>query len=137
METQLVLEKWPGVVSTVIIGAKKEEGGSRSHTLTIGGQNSLPLLFKEGAIPHKPKIAFEIWDMAPQDWPDELISAYGKAINDPLAWAEKCVSEFKAELLCVKMQGTHPDFGNKSPEKAAKFISSLLSKVKVPLIIIG
>ncbi len=137
METQLVLEKWPGVVSTVVIGAKKEEGGSRSDTVIVGGQNSLPLLFKEGAIPHKPKIAFEIWDIAPQDWPDELISAYGKAINDPLAWAEKCVNEFKAELLCVKMQGTHPDFGNKSPEKAAKFISLLLSKVRVPLIIIG
>ncbi|MBU4251897.1 MAG: acetyl-CoA decarbonylase/synthase complex subunit delta [Candidatus Omnitrophica bacterium] len=137
METQLVLEKWPGVVSTVVIGAKKEAGGSRGNTVTIGGQNSLPLLFKEGAIPHKPIIAFEIWDIAPQDWPDELISAYGKAINDPLAWAEKCVNEFKAELLCVKMQGTHPDFGNKSPEKAAKFISLLLSKVRVPLIIIG
>ncbi|MDP3041360.1 MAG: acetyl-CoA decarbonylase/synthase complex subunit delta [Candidatus Omnitrophota bacterium] len=137
METQLVLEKWPGVVSTVIIGAKKEAGGSRGNTVTIGGQNSLPLLFKEGAIPHKPKIAFEIWDIAPQDWPEELISAYAGAINDPLAWAEKCVNEFKAELLCVKMQGTHPDFGNKTPESAAKFISLLLNKVKVPLIITG
>ena len=137
METPLVLEKWPGVISTVIIGATKEEGGSRSDTVKIGGQSTMPFLFKEGAIPNQPKIAFEIWDIPPFDFDEELITAYGKAINDPFAWADICVNEYKAELLCLKMQGTHPDFGNKSPFDAAKFISRLLSKVKVPLIIIG
>jgi len=137
METPLVFEKWPGVISTVTIGAKKEEGGTRSDTVKIGGQSMMPLLFREGVIPNKPKIAFEIWDIAPLDFDEELIAAYGKAINDPFAWADICVNEFKAQLLCLKMQGTHPDFGNKSPESAAEFISTLLSKVKVPLIIIG
>ncbi|MDD5465250.1 MAG: acetyl-CoA decarbonylase/synthase complex subunit delta [Candidatus Omnitrophica bacterium] len=137
MGTQLVLEKWPAAISTVIIGATKDEGGSRSNIVKIGGQTSLPLLFKEGDLPNKPKIAFEIWDIPPQDWQEELISAYGKAINDPFAWAEKCVNEFKAQLLCVKMQGAHPDSGNKTPQEAAKFISALLNKIKVPLIIIG
>ena len=137
METPLVLMKWPGVISTVIIGAKKEEGGSRSDTVKIGGQSTLPLLFKEGLIPNKPKIAFEIWDIPPLDFDEELLAAYGGAINDPLAWADICVNKYQAQLLCLKMQGTHPDFGNKSPESAAKFISVLLTKVKVPLIIIG
>jgi acetyl-CoA decarbonylase/synthase complex subunit delta len=137
METPLVLEKWPGVISTVTIGAKKEEGGSRSDAIKIGGQNTMPLLFKEGNTPNKPKIAFEIWNIAPLDFDQELIAAYGKAINDPLSWADICVNEYKAQLLCLKMQGTHPDFGDQSPESAAKFISKLLSKVKVPLIIIG
>ncbi|MCX5669010.1 MAG: acetyl-CoA decarbonylase/synthase complex subunit delta [Candidatus Omnitrophica bacterium] len=137
MDAPLALEKWSGVISTVIIGAKKEEGGSRSNIIKIGGQSTLPLLFKEGAIPNKPKIAFEISDIAPYDFDEELTTAYGKAINDPLAWAEICVNKYKAELLCLKMQGTHPDFGNKSPQSAAKFISTLLSKVSVPLIIIG
>ncbi len=129
METQLALEKWPGIISTVTIGAKKE--------VKIGGQNTLPLLFKEGGTPNKPRIAFEIWDIPAQDWPEELTSAYGGAINDPFAWAEKCVNEYQAQLLCVKMQGTHPDFGNKGAQEAAKFISTLLSKVKIPLVIIG
>jgi len=127
METQLAREIWPGVISSVTIGAKKEEGGSRNNTVTIGGQESLPLLFKEGAIPNKPKIAFEVWDVALDDWQEK----------DPFAWAQKCVDEYKAELLCVKMQGAHPDSGNKSPQDCAKFITNLLAKVKVPLIIIG
>jgi len=137
METQLALEKWSGTISTVSIGAKKEEGSSRSNVVKIGGQNSLPLLFKEGQIPNRPKIAFEVWDIAPCDWQEELISAYGKAINDPFAWADKCVNDFKAELLCIKMQGAHPDFGNKDPYQSAKFISVLLKKIRVPLVIIG
>jgi len=137
METPLVLEKWPGVISTVTIGAKKEEGGSRGDTVKVGGQSTLPLLFKEGSIPHKPRIAFEISDIAPVDFEPELMTAYGQVVNDPLAWADTCVNKYKAELLCLKMQGTHPDFGNKSPETAAKFVSALLSRVKVPLIIIG
>lgn len=137
METQLALDKWPGVVSTVVIGAKKEEGGSRGNTVTVGGQNSLPLLFKEGVIPNKPRIAFEVWDIVPQDWHSELLAVYGKEINDPLSWAQKCVNEFKAELLYVKMQGAHPDSGDRSPEDSAKFISTLLGKVNVPLIITG
>ena len=137
METQLVLEKWPGIISTVTIGAKKEEGGSRINTVKIGGQNTLPLMFKEGNIPNKPAIAFEIWDIPPQDWPEELVNVYGKALNDPFAWADKCVNEYKAQLLCLKMQGTHPDFGNKTAQEAAKFISRLLGKISVPLVIIG
>ena len=137
METPLVMEKWPGVISTVIIGAIKEEGGSRSDAVKIGGQSTLPLLFKEGALPNKPKLAFEIWDIAPLDFDEELIAIYGAAINDPLAWADICVNKYKAQLLCLKMQGTHPDFGNKSPKSAAKFVSTLLSQVKVPLVIIG
>ncbi len=119
METQLALEKWQGVISSVTIGAKK--------TVTIGGQASLPLLFKEGAIPNKPKVAFEVWDVAEDDWQDK----------DPLVWAQKCVAEYKAELLCIKMQGAHPDSGNKNPQECAKFITNLLAKVKVPLIITG
>jgi len=129
MVPQLALEKWPGAISTVTIGNKNE--------VSIGGQNTLPLLFREGNIPNKPRIAFEIWDIPPQEWPEELVNAYGKVLNDPFAWAEKCVNEYKAELLCLKMQGTHPDLGNKTACQAAKFVSTLLSKIKVPLIIIG
>ncbi|MDD5692270.1 MAG: acetyl-CoA decarbonylase/synthase complex subunit delta [Candidatus Omnitrophica bacterium] len=137
MATQLVLEKWPGLISTVTLGAKKEEGGSRATTVKIGGENTLPLLFNEGNIPNKPAIAFEVWDIPPEDWPEELTKAYGKVLNDPFAWADKCVNEYKAQALCLRMQGTHPDFGDKGAQEAAKFVSALLKKVNVPLVITG
>lgn len=137
MATQLMLEKWSGQVNTVTIGATKEEGGSRSHIIKVGGEQSLPFLFHEGALPHKPQIAFEIWDIAPIDWPKELTITYGDVYNEPLAWAEKCVKEYKAKILCIRLQGAHFDFGNRQAEQEAKLIEQLLEKVNVPLIIVG
>lgn len=124
-------------ISTITIGATKEEGGSRAYNIKIGGEESLPCLFKEGAIPNKPRIAFEIWDILPVDWPTGLSGAYGEALNDSLLWAEKCVKEFKADSLCVRLQGAHPDLLNKSPDEEADFIKKLLKKVNLPLIIVG
>jgi len=137
MAQELMLEKWSGVVSVVNIGASREEGGTRSKVIQVGGQATLPFLFAEGNLPHKPVIAFEIWDIAPSDWPQELTKSYADVLADPFAWAAKCVKEYKAELLCVKLQGAHSDFGNKTPEEEAKFISQLLKRVDVPLIILG
>lgn len=137
MAVEAILEKWPGQVSTVTIGATKEEGGSRAHVIKIGGEQSLPFLSKEGTMPHKPRVAFEIWDIAPVDWPKELTKFYGDVLNEPLAWAKKCVKELNAQLLCVRLQGSHPDFGNKNAQEEAKFIAQLLKEVNVPLIILG
>jgi acetyl-CoA decarbonylase/synthase complex subunit delta len=137
MATELMLEKWSGKIATVTIGATKEEGGTRSHAIRIGGEESLPFLFKEGAVPNKPQISFEIWDIAPTDWPDELNKVYSSCYKDPLLWAKTCVEKYKAQSLCVRLQGAHADFGNKTPEQEASFIKDLLKAVAVPLIIIG
>lgn len=130
-------EKWSGAINVVDIGATKEEGGSRSRVVKVGGETTLPFLYNEGQIPHKPVIAWEIWDVEPTDWPQELTQAYKDVLPDTLSWADKCVREYKAELLCIRLQGAHPDFGNKSADEEAKLIEQLLKKVDVPLIILG
>ena len=132
-----MLERWSGEVNIVSIGATKQEGGTRASVVKVGGEKTLPFLFKENQIPHKPVIAFEIWDIKPADWPIQLISVYGDVLSDPLLWAKKCVKDYKAELICVRLQGAHPEFGNKSAETEASFIKSLLKEIDVPLIIIG
>lgn len=137
MALELALEKWSAEVNTVNIGATKNEGGSRRGVIKVGGQKTLPFLFKEGDNRNRPVVAFEVWDIAPVDWPKELASNYGEALNDPLSWAQKCVEDYKAQLLCVRMQGAHPEFGNKNADAEAKFIGQLLKKVDLPLIILG
>jgi acetyl-CoA decarbonylase/synthase complex subunit delta len=47
------------------------------------------------------------------------------------------VKDYRAELLCLRLQGAHPDFGNRSADEEAKLVTALLKKVKVPLIILG
>ena len=137
MVSEPMLEKWSGRVSVVNIGATKGEGGTRSKVIQVGGQATLPFLFAEGSLPHRPVIAYEVWDVTPADWPQELLKSYGNVLKEPLAWAEKCVKDYQAQLLCIKLQGAHPDFGNKTPDEEAKFISQLLKKVDAPLIILG
>jgi len=137
MASELMLEKWSGEVNVVNIGALASEGGSRSQTVKVGGQKTLPFLFKEAAIPHRPVIAFEIWDVMPAEWPQGVASLYGEALKDPFLWAEKCVKDYKAQILCVRLMGAHPEFGNKSAEQEAEFIRQLLKKVDLPLIILG
>ena len=137
MVTESMLEKWSGSVSVVTIGATKEEGGTRSKVIKIGGQATLPFLFPEGTIPYRPVIAFEIWDIAPSEWPQELTKSYADVLKDTLTWAEKCVKEYNAELLCLRLQGAHPDFGDKTADQETKLIQQLLKKVNVPLIILG
>ena len=137
MPNEPVVEKWPGVISELKLGATKAEGGSRDFSLSIGAEQALPFLFKEGKLPCKPVIAFEIWDRTPADWPAALNSAYANSLDDPFAWAKKCVTEYKAELLCIRLQASSPDDLNRSPDEEANFIRQMLKTVKVPLIITG
>ena len=137
MAVEPLLEKWQGKVAQVTIGATAKDGGTRSHAVTVGGETGLPFLVESAPMPNKPVVAFEIWDVAPTDWPEGLAAFYKNVWNDPLAWAQKCTSEYGARLLCVRLQGSHPDFGKKTAAQQQKFITDLLKKVNVPLIIVG
>src|SRR3989338_8805596 len=134
---ELALEKWSGSVAEVSLGATKDEWGTRAKSVKIGAHKTLPLLFKESAIPNRPVVAFEVWDIAPAEWPEELMKSYGDKLKDPVSWASFCVKEHKAQVLCIKLQGAHPDFGNKTPDEEAKLISEILKTVDVPLVILG
>jgi acetyl-CoA decarbonylase/synthase, CODH/ACS complex subunit delta len=137
MAAQLAAQSWSGKISTLTVGATNEEGGSRAHAVKIGGEESLPFLFSEGALPNKPRIAFEIWDSPPDDWAEELARHYGRIFADPIEWAKRCVDDYKAELLCLRLQGAHPDCGDKDADSEAELVIRMLKSVGVPLIING
>ena len=42
-------EKWTGKVRQVTLGATAADGGSRTKTVTVGGENTLPFLRSERA----------------------------------------------------------------------------------------
>lgn len=131
------LEKWSLRVHELTLGAAPAEGGSRGTVLKVGHQSSLPFLFQEGDIPHRPVIAAEVYDTPDDDWPQALSEDLKDVSGDPLLWAAKMVEEAGADLVCVKLQGTHPDFGNKGADEARDLVISLLKKVKTPLIVLG
>jgi len=137
MALQLMMDKWSGSISVVTIGSTKDNGGTRIKSIDIGGEETLPCLFQEANFKYRPRIAFEILDIPAVEWPDELRKAYGKALDNPLKWADKCANEFKAECLCVRLQGAHPDSGNRPVKDEVDFIKELLKTTGLPLIILG
>jgi len=137
MAVELLKEKWSNTINTVTIGATKEEGGTRTSKITVGGESTLPYLFAEGQMPNKPVIAMEVLDIEPKDWPEALKEPFKDVLNNPAQWAKKCVEEYKAQMLCLKLQGIHPDFGDASADKAAATLKSILEAVSVPLIVLG
>lgn len=130
-------EKWAGAIVTTVIGATKEEGGTRKSKVTLGGAAGLPFMKFEAQTPNRPVVAMEIWDHQPEEWPVQLVEAFGDAMRSPADWARKCVEEYGAEAICLKLQGTHPDFGDRSADEAAATVKAVLKAAGVPLIIIG
>ncbi len=137
MAVELVKEKWSNAINRLTIGATKEEGGTRTSKITVGGQTTLPYLFDEGDMPNAPVIAMEIEDKEPADWPQALKEPFKDVLSNPVEWAKKCVNEYKAEILCLRLRGTHPDFGDASADQAAATVKSILEAVGVPLIVLG
>lgn len=132
-----VLEKACLKIHELTLGACAGSGGSRKKILKVGGQSALPFLFEEGEIPHAPLIAAEVSDITEDDCPLSLKNALKGLIDKPLDLASEMMGEVGADLICLKLQGTHPDFGNKTSKEATELVVRLLKKIETPLIVLG
>lgn len=110
--------------------------GSGAKAVTIGGASALPFLAFEGTFPNKPAVAFEIMDIAPSDWPDTLQKAVGGVSANPVQWAKFC-QQNGADIVALRLMGTHPDQKNKSAEEAAKTAAEVAAAIDIPLLILG
>ncbi len=137
MAVEVQKEKYRSKVGEVVLGATKEQGGSRSHTITVGGESTLPYLHFEGEMPHRPVVALEILDMVPEDWHPCFGQYYDDVFTDTAAWAKKCVDEYGADLVQIRLKSADPDLKDSSPEDCAATVKKVLEAVDVPLIVIG
>ncbi|MBI5307757.1 MAG: acetyl-CoA decarbonylase/synthase complex subunit delta [Planctomycetes bacterium] len=137
MEIPNLADKWTSGVNEVTLGATKDKGGSRQKTVSIGGARSIPFMDFDGNPGHRPLIAMDVYDTPPDDWTEALTKPFADVLNDPALWAKKCVEQYGADLICLKLDGIHPDRGNKSADDAVKVVKSVLAAVGVPLIIWG
>lgn len=82
MAFEFYKEAYSGGIKTISIG----DGDA---AVTVGGETCYPFYQFEGDIPNKPKIAMEVWDIEPEDWPEAALSHFKDVISDPAAWAKK------------------------------------------------
>lgn len=136
MAVERILEKYSSRVGEVVLGATPEAGGTRTHTITVGGETTLPFLHFEGEMPNRPVIALEITDCVPP-WNESLTRHYADVLDNPAAWAKKCVEEYGADLVYMTLMSADPEGPNSSPEECARAVKSVLEAVGVPLIVAG
>jgi len=118
-------------------GIREISIGKGDKAVTVGGETSYPLYLFEGDMPNKPKIAMEVWDINPEDWPESAVSPFKDVVSDPAAWAKKCVDEFGAELIVLQLKSIDPNGENASPDAAAATVKKVLAAIDVPLIVWG
>ena len=132
-----IRKSWPHAINAVTIGATSAEGGTRTSTVTVGGETTLPFYHFEGAMPNKPVVAMEVWDIPAEDWPDPIREPFADVLNDPGTWAKRCVDAFGAEMICLRLKGCDPNGADRSPDEAAVAAKQVAGAVSVPLIVWG
>ena len=130
MPIEIPKDKWPGSIKAITIGATAAEGGTRTRTVTVGGQTTMPYLQYEAPTPNKPVIAIEIKSRKPEDWSTLLAETWGAAMTDPVQWAQKA-EEAGADLIVLTL--TVED----SVEDAVRVVKSVLAATGLPIAVWG
>ncbi len=130
MEVDIPRTAYSGKVKEVTLG-------KGSKAVTVGQETSYPFYLFEGEMPNLPKIAMEVWDCPPGDWPEAALEPFAGVTDDPVAWAKKCVDDYGAEMICLQMISTDPNGLDRAPEEAAAVVKKVADAIDVPLIVWG
>ncbi len=111
--------------------------GKGPKAVTVGGETAYPFYLFEGEMPHPPRIAMEVYDVVPDDWPEAALEPFRDVVNDPVAWAKKCIETYGADLIALQLVSTDPNGLNRSGDEAAQTTKKVASAVDVPVIVWG
>ena len=70
-------------------------------------------------MPNRPLVAMEVFDAVGEKYPPGAAGDIRRSsCAKPAAMAKLCVEKYGADLISVRLDGTHPERGNKSAEEA-------------------
>jgi len=120
------------------IGKIKEiELRGKDKVITVGGETSYPFHVFEGEMPNKPAIAMEFYDSEPKEWPEAAIEPFRDVVDDPVAWAKKCIEVYGAELVALQLASIDPNAQDRPADEAVEVVKKVAEAVDVPLIVWG
>lgn len=111
--------------------------GKEASRMIVGGETCYPFYLFEGNMPRPPKIAMEVYDAPPEDWPQAALEPFADVVQDPAAWAQKCVASYGAEMIALELASTDPNAQNTSAEQAVEVTKKVAAAIEVPLIVWG
>ena len=111
--------------------------GAGDKAVTVGGETAYPFYLFEGEMPNLPKIAMDVYDMPPDEWPEAIMEPFAGVTDDPVAWAQKCINDYGAEMICLQLLSTDPNGENRPADEAAQVVKKVADAIDVPLIVWG
>ncbi|MFC1901405.1 acetyl-CoA decarbonylase/synthase complex subunit delta [Chloroflexota bacterium] len=111
--------------------------GKGDKAVTIGGETAYPFYLFEGEMPNLPKIAMEVYDTPPEEWPEAALEPFAGVTNDPVAWAQKCIKDYGADMICLQLLSTDPNGQDRGADEAAAVVKKVADAIDVPLIVWG
>jgi acetyl-CoA decarbonylase/synthase complex subunit delta len=133
----LPIQKYPGQIVEVTLGATKGQGGSRESSITIGGEKSPAFYTFENPTPNSPIISLDVFDQK-VPIPKAVRTNFNDAIEDPVSWAKFAVDKFGAQMITLHLVSIDPLNPKPStPAEAAKTVEDVLQAVDVPLVVGG
>jgi acetyl-CoA decarbonylase/synthase complex subunit delta len=111
--------------------------GKGPKAVNVGGETAYPFHLFEGEMPHPPRIAMEVYDAPPEEWPEAALEPFKDVANDPVAWAKKCAQSYGAEMIALQLVSTDPNGLNRSADEAAQTAKKVAAAVDIPVIVWG
>jgi acetyl-CoA decarbonylase/synthase complex subunit delta len=80
----------------------------------------------------------EIWDYDPsEEWPAAALEPFKDVLSSPEAWAQRCVSDYGADVIVLQLKSTDPNGMNRSADEAAAVTKRVADAIDVPLVVWG
>ncbi len=111
--------------------------GKGDKSITVGGETAYPFHLFEGGIPNLPRIAMEVYDSPPEEWPEAALEPFAGVTDDPVTWAKKCINDYGAEMLCLQLTSIDPNRLNRGADEAAEVVNRVANAIDTPLIVWG
>jgi len=111
--------------------------GKGDKAVIVGGESCYPFYLFEGDMPRLPRIAMEVYDSAPEEWPEAALEPFAGVTDDPAAWAKKCIDDYGAEMICLRLVSTDPNGLDRGADEATEVVKKVADAIDVPLIVWG
>jgi len=110
--------------------------GADGKEITLGGENVLPFYTFDAPIGNRPKIGVAISDSGYyRSTPG--IEEYYSGADSVVAAASMAANMPGADFLVLRLDGAHPDSGDKSPEDCAALALEIADAISIPLAVEG
>ena len=119
---------YSGAIKEVLLGETQ---------MPVGGESSYPFYLFEGEMPNPPRIAMEVYDSPPEGWPAAALEPFEGVTDDPVAWAQRCQSDYEAEMICLQLASIDPSGQDRPSAEATEVVKAVADAVNVPLIVWG